>query len=169
MSPLISCVCYEQSQPSAVFGSSTGNHCFPTVFCIIHMDTFCQRCESLATKPSEQSWKWDEDIVSDFSPWPQMSFKGHFCYKYSEIRICGISSGSVCRGACGKLAFPCHLAELGNWFCFASTTAKGSFLVKALCDSSVLVKQRTWRGKTSYTDQARGFKCSCRGLTGLCK
>lgn len=72
----------------------------------------------VTNKPSEQSWKWDEAIVSDFSSWPQMPFKGHFCYRYSEIHICGISSGSVCRRACGKLAFPSHLAELGNWYLF---------------------------------------------------
>lgn len=46
--------------------------------------------------------------------------------------------------ACGELAFPSHLAELGNWFCFANTTAKSSFLVQAVCDSWALIKQRTW-------------------------
>lgn len=94
-----------------------------------------------------------------------MSFKGHFCYRYSEIHNCGISSGSVCRGPCGKLAFPSHLAELGNWFCFANTTVKGSFFVKAVSDSSALIKQRTGRGKASYTEWAHGFQCSFRCLT----
>lgn len=54
-------------------------------------------------------------------------------------------------------------------FCFANTTAKGFFLVKAVSDFSALIKQRTWRGKASYTERARGLKCSFRCLTELCK
>lgn len=41
--------------------------------------------------------------------------------------------------------------------------------MKAVSDFSALIKQRTWRGKASYTERARGLKCSFRCLTELCK